>query len=157
MDVFRRIILLVLITWPVLVAADANNKVEELFIWKISEELKLNPAEEKQFSENFKNLNQRKLVLNTEIQAQVQNATGLKTEKQHKEFLENYKKNLGKMHRISQDEISSMSKIFGIPRTVQYLQVKQELSSKVKTLLTQPSDVKIKDKKSYPNPKLIIE
>ena len=45
-------------------SSDKRNQLEELFIWKLSDELKLSPVEEKKFTDIVKNLNKKKADLN---------------------------------------------------------------------------------------------
>jgi len=44
-----------------------KNQIEDIFIWKMSDELKLSAAEEKQFSEIYRKLNQKKSNLQNEL------------------------------------------------------------------------------------------
>lgn len=139
-------------------SAAKSNKIEELFIWKISEELNLSPAEEKAFAAKFKELNKKKAELNLELNEKVQNVTGLKSEKEQREFLNQYKKILDSIHDLSKEEVNSFVKILGVKKTASYLQIKMDLSNKVKTLITQPQQGdKVEGGSKLPPPKVIIE
>ena len=52
-------------------ATDSRNRVEELYIWKISDELKLSVPEEKSFSNLIRDLNSRRTDINDQLQAVV--------------------------------------------------------------------------------------
>ena len=135
--------------------AFANSKVEELFIWKMSEELDLSPKEEKNFSEKFRQLNSKKNELNAQLQRLVQNDSGTLTPVAAKDFLKKYQNYLSSGNRIGLEEIETMTKILGPAKTVQYLRIKHDLSGKVRTLLNEGS--KNKEGGTWPPPKVIVE
>ncbi len=135
--------------------AFANSKVEELFIWKMSEELDLSPKEEKKFSEKFRELNNKKNSLNSQLQQLVQNDSGSLPPVEAKDFLRKYQNYLSAGNRIGIEEIEAMTKILGPARTVQYLRIKHDLSGKVRTLLNEGA--KNKAGGTLPPPKVIVE
>jgi hypothetical protein len=61
---------------------------------------------------------------------------------------------------LSEDEIERMQGLLGVGRTIQYLQIKQDLTNKVKSLLISPeAKGKTEDKPqaTMPTPKIIEE
>ena len=154
--------------------AFANSKVEELFIWKMSEELDLSPKEEKIFSDKFRELNAKKNGLNNQLQQLVQNDSSPSDLNKAKDFLKKYQSLLTMGNRVGVEEVEAMAKILGPERTVRYLRIKHDLSGKVRTLLSQPSSTrtapaistsqkgaedsaKNKEGGSLPPPKVIVE
>lgn len=154
-------------------ASDSETKksyIEDIFIWRMSDELKLTASEEKKFTAIHKELNKRKAELNKEIQETTQNLPQQPTEAQLgklRQAIKNY-------NQISLDEFDLMKKLLGLKRFAAYLQIKSELTNKVKLLLSgagsdsnsgsgekagqdkNPKDKKQQDAK-LPPPQVIIE
>lgn len=140
---------------PSVVFAEKRNQLEELFIWKMSEELKLTSIEEKKFTEIVKSINQEKSSLNKSIQEAVTKMPKLSTDKEKAEALKAYKKDLQRYNHLSEGEVERMQSLLGVSRTIQYLQIKQDLTNRVKTLLVTPEAGK--ENKKLPAPKVIEE
>ncbi|WP_413585213.1 hypothetical protein [Bdellovibrio sp. HCB274] len=134
-----------------------RNQLEELMIWKMSDELKLTATEEKKFSDIIKNLNLKKSELNRSLQNSLQTLVNTKDAKKMEQEFTVYKKTLQSFNKISEEELDKLKPLLGTERTVQYLQIKQDLATRIKATLTNP-DAPIKDdKKPLPAPKVIIE
>ncbi|QDK47556.1 hypothetical protein DOM22_16530 [Bdellovibrio sp. ZAP7] len=134
-----------------------RNQLEELMIWKMSDELKLSANEEKKFSEIIKDLNKRKSELNKSLQSSLASLGNIKDAKKLEAEFSSYKKSLQAFNKISEEELDKLKPLLGTERTVQYLQIKQDLATRIKATLTNP-DAPLKDeKKPLPAPKLIIE
>lgn len=144
---------------PSLAQAEKRNQLEELFIWKMSEELKLTAVEEKRFTEIVKSINTEKSNLNKTLQESVGQMTKVSGEKAQGEALKKYRKDLARYNRLSEDEIDRMQALLGVSRTIQYLQIKQDLTNKVKSLLVSPDTKTKPDAKSpaMPAPRVIEE
>jgi len=135
-------------------SSGTKNQLEDLFIWKMSEELKLTSLEEKKFTETVKNLNQKKADLNKELQEALVNMTKAETDKQKADQLKTYKRSLHAYNLLSEEEIEKIQGMLGATRTVQYLQIKQDLTNRIKTMLMTPDASK---PKPLPAPKVIEE
>lgn len=131
----------------------AGNRMEELFIWKLSEELKLNVKEEKEITKLIQELNQKKAKISQNMD---QLMTSAKDHKHQKEFLAKYRVNLAEYNQISLTEFDGVQKILGSEKTLQYFSVKNDLSQKIKQMLS-GSNGPEKDKKQLPEPKVIEE
>ena len=59
---------------------ERKTHIEDIFIWKMSDELKLTAVEEKQFTEISKRLNKKKFELNKKIQDLIQSLNEKSTE-----------------------------------------------------------------------------
>lgn len=135
-----------------------QNRVEELFIWKISDELKLNITEEKSISTLLKNLNQKKNQINSEIQNSIHQLKEAKTNSERSLLLGKYRQKLREMNDLSLKEIDGVQKILGVERTAKYLNVKNELVAKIKNLIANPEkDENPKIDKKLITPKIIEE
>ena len=135
-------------------SSGTKNQLEDLFIWKMSEELKLSPVEEKRFTDTVKTLNQKKSDLNKELQDSLANMAKAETDKQKAEQLKNYKRTLHAYNVVSEEEVEKIQGMLGAARTIQYLQIKQDLTNRIKTMLTTPEGSKAKP---LPAPKVIEE
>ncbi len=135
--------------------AAKKNQLEELFIWKLSDELKLGPSEEKKFADLVRSLNQKKLEGTLKIEQVTKEFLSAKTDKEKENVLKNLKNVYRDYNNLSIRELDEMKKLLGIQRLTTYLEVKQELTAKVKSLLIQRKDEPIK--KDLPPPKIIEE
>ncbi|MNS83358.1 hypothetical protein D3C72_1171430 [compost metagenome] len=135
-------------------SSGTKNQLEDLFIWKMSEELKLTSLEEKKFTETVKNLNQKKADLNKDLQEALVSMTKAETDKQKADQLKTYKRSLHAYNLLSEEEIEKIQGMLGATRTVQYLQIKQDLTNRIKTMLMTPDASK---PKPLPAPKVIEE
>lgn len=120
-------------------AADTPNRVEELFIWKVSDELKLSIPEEKSFTKLIKNLNAKKSSLNEAIQENIRHMGGAGSAKDKEKLLSEQKRLLKSYNELSIDEVTQIQKLFGPERAAQYFVLKNDLTNKLKTLLAAPS------------------
>lgn len=139
----------------VAVAADKRNQLEELLIWKMSDELKLSPVEEKKFTDVVRQLNQKKTELNQELQASIEKLAKLKTAKEKDDELARYRKTVQSFGRIGEEEFDKLKPLLGTERLAQYLVIKQDLANRIKTMLVNPENQK--GGKALPQPKLIEE
>lgn len=133
-----------------------KSYVEDIFIWKISDELKLSVAEEKKFTEISKSLNKKKSDLNKKINEAVANLSPSSTE----ESLMAYKKLLQEYNQLNINEFDSMKKLLGTKKFVSYVKIKYELTNKIKSaILSEKStdDSTSKSGATLPPPKVIIE
>ncbi len=144
---------------PLHAAPDAETKktyIEDIFIWRMSDELKLTADEEKKFTEIQKRLNKQKAELNKQIQ-EVTASLEIATEKK----LKTLRKSIKEYNQISLDEFDAMKKLLGSKKFALYLQVRSDLTNKVKTLLTgeKPTDKDKKENESskLPPPQVILE
>lgn len=132
-----------------------KNHLEDIFIWKMSDELKLTAPEEIKFTDINKQLNRRKSEINRNIQISIQSLTESDTEaalKRHKKLIQEY-------NDISVSEFESIKKLLGTKKFISYLKLKNELNSKVKSILIgeKSADRDERKIKNLPPPKVIIE
>lgn len=146
---------LLLVTSSLASAAEKRNQLEELFVWKMSDELKLSALEEKKFTEIVKKLNQKKFQLNQDMNSSLEKMGKDASSKKSQEELSQYRKNLQSYSRIAEEEFDLLKPVLGPQKLIQYLQVKQDLTIRIKNLLLNPSASK--EAKPLPQPKLIEE
>ncbi|MBC7742955.1 MAG: hypothetical protein H7061_12215 [Bdellovibrionaceae bacterium] len=163
MPLLSLFLLFISISWPQLSSgAEAEVKkthLEDIFIWKMSDELKLSAKDEKKFTEIQKDLNKKKSELNREIQASIltlaasseTSSINLKVAlKRHRELLVQY-------NQLGIIEFDLIKKLLGERKFANYLEIKSELTSKVKSLLIGEKDKKEPTTTALPTPKIIIE
>lgn len=150
-------LILTLMQTPILLAAEKRNKVEEFFIWKMSDELKLSAAEEQQFTALLKDLNKKKQKLNQELQAAIDGMSVDTPDKKKEQQLKKYRDLLKSYNHLSEAEYDKLKPLLGPSRMVQYLKEKQNLTNRIKALLSQPEASMNTEKKPLPPPKLIEE
>ena len=132
-----------------------KTHLEDIFIWKMSDELKLTAKEEKQFTEIHKTLNKRKFEINKELS---ELAVRL-NDKSGDADLKNYRKLLQSYYQISLDEFDAVKKLLGVKKFIEYVKIKNELNLKMKSLLIGDHSSEKKDSgaRPLPAPKVIIE
>lgn len=139
-----------------------KNQLEELFIWKLSDELRLTPAKEKQFADLIREINQKKFLGGLKIEEMTKTFIQSKESAAREKNFKNLRKAYSDYNQLSVYELDRLKKIIGLESVSTYLQVKQELSLKVKSLLMQgdrkDSDdlSEKKDSPILPSPKVII-
>lgn len=150
--------LLLIFSYTISYAAPAESDerkshLEDIFIWKMSDELKLTTKEEKKFTEIHKALNKKKADLNREIQDSIQRLNDNSTEAE----LKKYRRLIQDYNQISLAEFDSIKTLLGDKKFVSYLKIKNELTSKVKSILIGDRTAEKKETKKLPAPKVIIE
>lgn len=134
-------------------AAFARNQLEEIFVWKVSDELKLSIDQEKKFSEIMKKIGDKKLRFNSEVtDALAQMGDKAKAPA----ALKKYRQSLEQLQKLNLEEFDEVRKLFGEEKTAQYFKIKSDVTSKIKALLVNEKDTG-KVKKILPPPKVIEE
>jgi len=114
-----------------------KNQVEDIFIWKMSDELRLTAAEEKKFSEIHKSLNQKKMSLQSEITTLSYDLrkNPQMSKKEIANTIKKFKKATLDYSQLSSLELSEMLNLLGERRFLEYVAIKQDINSKLKNLL----------------------
>lgn len=132
-----------------------NHKFEDLFIWKVSDELKLSVPEEKAFSDLVRGLNQKKTDLNEQMQVTLKKLALAKDKKERDKALSEYKTEVKKIGKIAIDEVDQIKKVLGTEKAAQYFVLKNDLANQFKAKLVNPEPDK--SKSELPAPKVIEE
>lgn len=119
-----------------------SSKLEELLIWKLSDELRLTTAEEKKFSEAVRDLSARKTTLGQRLEKELDLLKNAKTPADRKKRLKTYRTTLQELQKLPVDEIDHLEAILGTERLAKYLDVKADLVGKVKALLIEKAEHK---------------
>jgi hypothetical protein len=148
-------------------ASPASHKFEDLFIWKVSDELRLSESEEKKFGDFIHDMSRKKTLLNSEIQKMLEklsigeeaNGTTKAQGASPLKKLNEYRNQIKKLNALNIEEIDQIKKILGAKKAVRYFVLKNELANQFKARLVNPdldSDT-AKSKTALPTPKLIEE
>lgn len=114
-----------------------KNSVEDIFIWKVSDELKLSAAEEKKFADIHRDLNKQKLQFATQLQKlsfQSKENPQL-PQSQASNIIKNYKNTLIAYNDLSLQELDKMKALLGDKKFLDYLAIKQDINLKLKSLV----------------------
>ncbi len=147
-DVSRFLIAaLVAFSFETVFAADAvtksdskeRSRLEEIFIWKASEELKLPPSDEAKFTEIIKSLNASRRQAGDEMDAAVKNLGEAKSKAEAEKALARHRAALKVVHGLQTAELDKLSPLLGPEKLARYLVVKTALLEKLKTMLSGPT------------------
>lgn len=114
-----------------------KNSVEDIFIWKVSDELKLSATEEKKFADIHRDLNKQKMQFATQLQKlsfQSKENPQL-PQSQASNIIKNYKKTLIAYNNLSVQELDQMKALLGDKKFLDYLAIKQDINLKLKSLV----------------------
>ena len=116
-------------------STDRSGRVEEILVWKISEELKLAPQEEKKVSDLIRSLNAQKADKAQKIEdLQQKMSTGVSLSESNT-LLHTSQKLLTEYNQISIEEIQKVQKILSAQQSVRYFAIKAGLSNKIRAIL----------------------
>lgn len=119
--------------------AKERNRLEELFIWKTSEELRLAPNEEQKFTEAIHQLNQRRKEANAKMDAALSALSAAKTKVEADKALTAHRAALKDMQAAQTAELDKLKPLLGSEKLAQYIVVKNSILEKLKTMLAQPA------------------
>jgi hypothetical protein len=132
-----------------------KNSVEDIFIWKVSDELKLSASEEKKFADIHRDLNRKKFDLSVQLQKLSKNSDAAVSKAKASEVIKNYKKTLIEYNNLSVQELDKVKELLGDQRFLEYLAIKQDINQKLKSLVL-GEETKLKPSK-LPPPQIIEE
>ena len=121
-----------------------KNSVEDIFIWKVSDELNLTATEEKKFADIHRELNKQKMQLAARLQKlSFQSKENPQLPKvKAAEIIKDYKKTLISYNNLSLQELDQMKSLLGDKKFLDYLSIKQDINMKLKSLVLEESKAK---------------
>lgn len=135
-------------------AAKSKLHLEDLLIWKISDELKLSSEQEKKVSDVIKKINKKKSENSIAIQELTEKIIKSSNEEAKLSAFNELKKKLQIHGSIAIEELDQIKGVLGVKKLGEYLELKNDISEKVKSLII-PTDKK--GGKKLPPPKVIEE
>lgn len=136
-------------------AVEKRSQLEELIIWKMSDELKLTAQEEKKFTDIIRQINDKKSAVNVALKESLVKLKKAQGKEQEKE-LRLYRQILVDYNNLSLYEFDSLKPLLGVERMIKYVDLKQDLIERIKTMLMTP-DSSTQKKNKLPEPKVIEE
>lgn len=146
--------------------AETKNRLEDLMLWKLTEELHLNGQDEKKLTDIYKQAYEKKILNQQALSKLIDNQSKTKTRIEKSKFISDYKKLLSEYNEINIEEVSKVEKAFGAEKAAQYILVKLELATKIKSLIVadkaektdkSEKEDKAEQKATLPDPKIIEE
>ena len=116
-----------------------RSRLEELFIWKASEELKLPPKEETKFNEIIHELNARRRAAGEELEVATKQLDEVKSKAEIEKALARHKAALKRIQALQLAELDQLKQLLGPEKLARYLVVKTSLLEKLKTLISSPA------------------
>lgn len=138
------------------VSGPRSNKIEDLIIWKFSDELKLSAIEERKFVKFFQELSAKKSKLEKKNSELIEKLKEVKTKAELEKSLKAFKKNASLIEHLSIEEVEQIEKLFGAEKARQYLVLKFDINRKLRELSVSTKSNE-GDKKVLPPPKIIEE
>lgn len=118
----------------------AKQRLEQLFLWKVSDRLQLSPKEENQMATEFKKIADEKSKLAVQAEELWAKIEKSKTDKNKSaQLLKEHLSIQSKLHNLQLKEVQTVEKLFGSQRASEYVLVKRELMQKIRDLLTERS------------------
>lgn len=116
-----------------------RSRLDELFIWKASEELKLTPEVEQKFTDIIRELGARKRQAAQQMEKVVAELDAAKTKPQAEKALARLRDAINEYHAIQIAEVDRLKPLLGPEKLARYFVVKDALSAKLKAMLSAPS------------------
>lgn len=113
-----------------------RSRLEELFIWKASEDLKLPPQDESKFTDIIKSLNVARRAAGEEMDAAYKDLEAAKTKAEAEKALARHRAALKQVHAVQTTELDKLKPLLGPEKFARYLVVKNTLLEKLKTMLS---------------------
>ncbi|MFP5519943.1 MAG: hypothetical protein ACLGGX_08570 [Bdellovibrionia bacterium] len=154
------LVIFILLSFPAVSGAStSSSKIEELIIWKLSDELQLTLKEELEFSKLFKELNREKQNIQNQQNEHLKSSSNLKNIDSKKKWIQTYLKFAQKFSDLTQKENREMQKVLGTDKYIRYVVLKSDLSQRVRELMLDTEGRKAEgtSPKKLPPPKVIEE
>lgn len=123
---------------PAGASSKERSRLEELFIWKTSEELKLPPSSEQKYAETIHSLNSRRREANSKMDEALASLAQVKTKAETEKALAAHRAALREVQAVQTAEIDRLRPLLGPEKLAQYIVVKSSILEKLKTMLAAP-------------------
>jgi hypothetical protein len=131
-----------------------RQRLDELFLWKLSESLNLKPQEEASLRKVMKDIKDERAKRTADVDETLKLMQVEKTPAKRAELLTQYRSRLMRLNESQVEELDQLEKILGAERMPEYILAKEKLVDRIKDALADSSrDKKLKSK--VQNPKII--
>ncbi|MBK9293138.1 MAG: hypothetical protein IPM57_01645 [Oligoflexia bacterium] len=120
-------------------ADKAKQRLEQLFIWKVSDKLQLSPKEEEKWATEYKKLADQKGKLTVkaeELMGKIENSQ-MADKAKATQLLKEHLAVQSEIHKLQLKEVQIVEKLFGSQKATQYVLVKREMLQKIRDLLSE--------------------
>lgn len=150
--VMASLLLLLGIHIPAAASPEKNRqRLDELFLWKLSESLSLKPEEEAQLKKVMKDIKEERARRAAEVEDAVKGMQGETDAPKRAELLSQYRAKLSRLNEMQLDELDQLEKILGPARMPDYILAKEKMVDRIKDVLADSTrDKKLKSKVQKP-------
>ena|ERR1700683_4491995 len=146
----EKLVLLLTLSFSLLTAAQEKKQIDEgrdkmrarleqLFMWRVSDRLQLTPDKESQFSAEYKKLSDEKTQDSRKMDDIVEKISKETDSKKKAKLVGDYEDTLKKYTQVQLTEITSMKKIFNVDQMADYVLLKRDMIHKFRDVLTTPT------------------
>lgn len=114
----------------------ARSRLEELFRWKVSDTLLLDPKEEAKFNDTLKEISERRRTSQETMDLTTQKIAKATTGPEIEKLVKEYETALKNYTSSQHDEFTKLKKLFGAEKFGKYLALKYDISSKLKSAIS---------------------
>lgn len=114
----------------------ARSRLEELFRWKVSDALLLDPKEEMKFTETLKEISEHRRAAQEKMDSVTQKIAKATVKAEIEGLVKEYESALKDFTTSQHDEVSRLKKLFGPAKFGKYLALKYDVTSKLKSAIS---------------------
>ncbi|MDZ4676957.1 MAG: hypothetical protein SGI74_05545 [Oligoflexia bacterium] len=134
-----------------------RQRLEQLFVWRVSDRLQLTPTEEIKFNSEFKKISDKKTQVSNRLESLLDQLEKKKSDTATStKLLKEYQEVLKQHNALQSNEMEVMGKMFGHKKLVEYVLLKKEMTQKFKDVLTH-GQTKAVENKTFKDPEVIQE
>lgn len=131
-----------------------RQRLDELFLWKLSESLNLRPQEEGDLRKAMKEIKDQRAKRVLEVEETLKSLQTVKEAAARRELMQEYRRRLTRLNESQVEELDQLEKILGADRMPDYVLARERLLERIKGALGDSSrDNGLKSK--VQNPKVI--
>jgi hypothetical protein len=116
-----------------------RSRLEDLFIWKTSEELKLAPADEQTFTDVIHDLNKRRHQANAHMDSALARLSSAKTKAETEKALAAHRAAVKEAQAVQIAELDRLKPLLGPEKLAKYIVTKNSILEKLKAMLAAPA------------------
>jgi hypothetical protein len=128
-----------------------RSRLEQLFIWRVSDKLQLTPDEETKFAAEYKKLSEDRADAFHKMDDILNKLSEVKDDKKARaKLLSEYEEASKKSVRVQDNELPAMKKIFTQDQLVEYVLLKREMFHKFRDALATSKTTSVADSPDKP-------
>jgi hypothetical protein len=128
-----------------------RSRLEQLFIWRVSDRLHLSPEEEAKFSAEYKKLSEQRTQASAKMETILTKLGSEKSKSAKVKLLADYESVFKRYTEIQQDEMAAMKKLFDTDRLADYVLLKRDMRHRFRDVLAKNGEEANANKNSSKN------